>query len=278
MPDDLREVLGDEFDRWDDLEAHGVTSVESLAKSFLDTKEHVARTRSGGIPGEGASSDDWAKFYQGLGAPDSVEGYAVPETKDPRTNLFADKIREKALGIGLTKKQFEELVGHTDLVYQDNAQELQQIAQRANERWVTEGKQRFGDKYEKSVAEASRTLKELAAGDEDLGKILQSTGLASHPKLLEMLSNAYHLSIGDHQVPESDDQDKGPSPEDVLDGHRGKAVRIREIMMDPDYEDRKSKNFHRLREEQKRLNDDLFNAGFTGATDPDLGVDFSQYR
>lgn len=84
----------------------------SVAKQAFELDKFAGKAVA--VPGEGATPEEWDKFYTRLGRPEKKDGYdlkvdkALPEDL-PYDAEFLDKYRDKAFELGLRKQAAEEL-------------------------------------------------------------------------------------------------------------------------------------------------------------------------
>ncbi len=123
--------------------------IQNLLKSDDPTKQFFTEMdnlqkklgeRPEGVPKDGASQEDWDKFYKSIGRPDTADGYEMPKTEwgddEKQIGEFVDKFRgdkefEKDVKQvfyeeGLTKKQAENIAAKYDkLLVRHNKQFFQ---------------------------------------------------------------------------------------------------------------------------------------------------------
>jgi hypothetical protein len=84
----------------------------SLAKSYIELQKLVGKDKVV-VPTEKSTPAEWAEFYRKVGRPDALDGYETPELGVPEEVKMRDEqlaaFKEKALELGLSKKQFAEL-------------------------------------------------------------------------------------------------------------------------------------------------------------------------
>jgi hypothetical protein len=170
------------------------TTAEGLVKSYVNLERAYGSNNKVAIPGEHATPEEKAEFFNRIGRPEKPEGYEIkmpdkvgdkPFPKelwsDERAKTFATKAHE----LGLTKAQAQALVeyqaanglGDFESVTgaQARAQADADAALRA--KWP-------GQMYDTKLALAQKAA--VQAGGE---KILSNPKLANDPDVIEMLAN-----------------------------------------------------------------------------------------
>lgn len=248
----LADELPSDFDGKGMIERFG--SMEDLAKSFVETK----RTLSGKVDDYAGSmlSNDQRKSIARSLAPDSEDGLSLPEGLDESTAASVSKVREKAHELGLTSDQWSGVVD-TFLGAQDGAMKSHvETTEAAAEAWKQQAMQEYGAKFDEVHAEAKRVFDKMTSENPEVGKILQATGLGSHPAMLQMFHQVANLTApGGTPL--------GMSGEQGSDAQT-KAFRVQEIMSMEEFTDKRNPRRKALLHEFNKLNGELVEAGFSG--------------
>lgn len=169
-------------------------SVEDLAKSFVEQKKLVGRKTA--IPGDEATAEEWAEFYNNAGRPEGADKYGIEipaEFADiPGASDKANAAFEAAHEAGLSKKQAETLFGKlfegevSEMTNQKAAAEKQYADSKDAlfEAWGT------GEKFEAEVRKVTAFQKKAGFYED-----FEAAGLNSNPTLLIALSKIAN-SIG----------------------------------------------------------------------------------
>lgn len=92
--------------------AKDLKSIDDLWK-MNDNAQSLIGKRPAGIPAEGASDEEWNKFYTALGRPDNPDGYELPEIEGMPDGFDISPFKAKAAGMfhaaGLSKAQSAKL-------------------------------------------------------------------------------------------------------------------------------------------------------------------------
>jgi len=194
---DLNEVLSEE-------EFGGLTSkyatVEDLAKAYQGLDKTLSSSFR--VPGQDAGQDEWGKFYTRLGAPESTEGYTLPETEDTALKDTLGQLRASALETGITQKQWTALARKANEVNQTSRTAVQDQISQMRENWQAALKTELGDTYEDTLAHAQRLHDQVFGEDEELQALFQTLGIADHPAIVRMFAEVAKRT-GNDQIPQS---------------------------------------------------------------------------
>lgn len=241
------------------LEKFGVGDVPTLAKMMVETRTYVDSTAR--VPREGASSEEWQRFYRSLGVPESPDSYTLPEG--------AADFREQAHEANLTDDQFRTVATALAEQQRQAEEERQRKAQRLREEWAEKARKEIGDDWEETVAAAQRQF--LDQHTEEEQQALKETGLAENPALLKALALAYKKT-GDGRVIEGD----GASP-NKQNRAQDLANEWRDLRLSEDMKKPGSAEYMRAVGRLQSLNMELRKMGYSGAMDPKLGLDTFQH-
>jgi len=148
-------------------------------------------------PAPDAPKDEWDQFYNGLGRPESAEGYALEKPQIP-SGMRYDESTEKwfrgvAHSMGLTQEQAKGFFDEYNKVQVENVQRAISARKAASEAALTalkqEWKESFPDKWEGIRQAYIQFMPEGANGT--LFKKIQAYGLDNDPDFLRMFKNIY---------------------------------------------------------------------------------------
>ena len=142
----------------------GVTkfeTVDSLAQGYLELEKSMgARVK---MPGEDTPQEEKSAFYRKLGAPETMDGYSLPELPEGKSydEALLGSIRQAAHAEGVTDKQFGKLT-ETFIAMQAKTEEAQQLAEQ-QETAATDQvlHDEWGAEYDKNVEISKRAMREL---------------------------------------------------------------------------------------------------------------------
>lgn len=174
-------------------------SPDELAKSYIELEKHSGGTVK--VPGEGATKEDWDKFYNKLGRPESSEGYQLQKPEDTDAVKWDDSFEKAFLpaahALGLTNKQVQGLVDWQRRLVQESVDSLSKQREETTEQLRRE----YGGATEKNLALAFQAVKRF--GGEEAAAAFNETGLGNHPALVKMMVNISKNLLEDTLVGES---------------------------------------------------------------------------
>ena len=184
------------------------TSQEAFIKAMLDDRKDNGATVK--LPGADASEEDWDKFYDKLGRPESPEAYnlskELPEGLDFSEDLY-DGFIQNIHKAGLTKKQADAIYGWYNNKCVEMSKELASKVEASYKKSVDEAvtslKKEWGTDYQKNldsaVAMANKFLSPATK------QYLNASKLGNNPLLIK---DFYNLS---KQVSGAQMRGDGPS-------------------------------------------------------------------
>jgi len=174
-----------------------IPDLNTLAKSYLDAQQYAGGSIR--IPGEDASTDDWAAFnskltskvptllnlssdedearnamYARLGRPDSVDGYKV-EGADAD---FLQWAHDNGLSTSQVKSWQENTQGQTTQADEANDVEMQEANDLLKKEW--------GHAYDTKLSQAKNAV--LAYADSETQQFLLDSGLANNPGMIRLMA------------------------------------------------------------------------------------------
>jgi len=231
-------------------------SIESMAKSFLEQRSKMGGMIS--IPHDGSTSEERSGFYQKIGAPDTAEGYALPEGVDDRTASVLKELRSSALEDGVTVKAWERLVSKVSTslkVPEDHEGKVAALEAAARDE--------FGVEYDAVVVKSERVIEALKEDIPELGDFLKENGNGNNPIVLKLMQKVSSL-VSDDNIPAGSGDS---SPEE-----RGTdlANKIRGLFASEEYKDRAHPLHKKAKADYLNMTKDLLEAGFEGIHDSRL--------
>lgn len=188
----------------DDLKSNetltGFQTIGDLGKEFIGLRGKLENAVI--LPGEDASDDEWATFYQKLGRPESPDGYEFQRPDDLPEDMPYDEEREKDFRkllyeIGATKSQADRLY---KAYYEDTIQawrKLQDQRKAYHDEQVTALQEKWGDQYQANAEKALRVAAQF--GPEGFDEFLDTSGLGDNPMIVEFC-HAISEAIGDDSL------------------------------------------------------------------------------
>lgn len=177
LPEDLRNDPG----------LAPINDISSLAKSFVNAQKMIGKDKVI-LPDQHASEEDWTRFFQKVGLPETLDKYNVnlpKDTKyvDPET---LNELKPLALKLGVLPKQLEGILGWYEqhsgkLMGQTEEQAFQQRAQKV------EGlKKEWGEAFETKLSWVNRLLDENNI--EGLDELRNDPNIGTNPAFIKFLA------------------------------------------------------------------------------------------
>ena len=158
--------------------------IGSLTKSFIEAQKLVGG--SARVPKADAPDEEWAKFYQRVGRPESAEKYELKMPQMPEGQKVDEKLvtnfKTWAHEAGLHPRQAQRLLDRYTAAQAQMVTEYNESMTNG----VAELKKEWGANFDKNTALAVKAVNEL--GDDDLKALLDSTGLGNHPVLIKFFA------------------------------------------------------------------------------------------
>lgn len=160
-------------------------SVEALEKAYKELESRVGGSVR--IPGDGASAEDWAKFYTRVGRPEAAEGYELPVSQDPgQDEVTAGWFKQTVHALGLSKKQAEAFWKASHEMATERRKAYTDAVQKDQQEKIAALTAKWGDDYSTKVADANRVAHKF--GGPEFVKMLRDTRLGDNPVMLTMLA------------------------------------------------------------------------------------------
>jgi hypothetical protein len=209
------------------------SDVGTMAKSYVELEKMIGGRVK--LPDEKSTVEEIQEFRRKMGVPDKIEDYGQFEGIDPADMTDIVKAAHEQ---GLTKKQFEALVKVSQGKTTEKVQRLFAETQAKAEEAL---KSKWGDKYERNLADAKRAMQELAP--EGFQKLIADNPMiGNNPDVIEMFSKLW-VDMKEASFHKSS---IALTPEDI-------DQKIRDIEANPAFNDRGHPHWEHLRRERSKL-------------------------
>lgn len=192
-------IVGDDgalADNWRDLLPEDIRNEPSLgsikhfgalAKSYVHAQKAIGANKIA-IPGENATDDEKAAFYQAIGRPEEPEKYEFKPAADlPGEIEFNDELmkgfREEAFRIGLTGEQFNAAVNFQARIAAGQMKAQQEAAEAEYASTLSKLKGEFGGRYDEVIAQCNKAVETFGLGD-----VLREHGLLNNYAFIKALA------------------------------------------------------------------------------------------
>ena len=181
LPEDIR----------DDPSLEPIKDIPNLAKSYINAQRMVGADKVV-IPGDDATDEERAQFFQKLGRPENPDGYGITKPSDlpegmPYDEEYVKEFVAQAHTLGLTTNQAMGLwkwgMERDVNRFQTTVQEMEQARQEAE----TALRKEWGKAYDERMA-GIKFLVDKFGGDE-VRKVFDSTGIGNNPALAKFLAD-----------------------------------------------------------------------------------------
>jgi hypothetical protein len=217
----FRDHISDEFKSSKTLEQY--KDLNGLVKSHIELNKMLGDRVK--LPSENSTPEEINKFYAKLGRPEAMDKY---EFKNPEqlpegfqlNEAGTTKFKELAFKLGLTQKQANELRGYyvNEAIEQHKSTYVSK--EKMEEEFVNKGKEKFGDKYDNVINNASKVMKENLSEEQraSLDK-MDNEQLLAVSELINNLSNKYI---------KQDTIDNNYKPANTLDDQKNELTKLLE--------------------------------------------------
>lgn len=174
----------------DDLKGHQSLSryndIQSLAKAYINAEKAIGKDKIV-IPDQHATEEDWNKFYQKIGLPESPEKYDV-KLKDAK---FVDEaglseLKPLAHKLGILPKQLEGILSWYEQRVGGQLEQVNQTSQAELAQQVDSLKKEWGQSFDTRVSWAKRLLDENKI--EGIDELRNDPKFGSNPVVLKLLA------------------------------------------------------------------------------------------
>ena len=178
------EQLGEDYK--DNASLKNFTTVEGLAKSYLNTKSMVGKKQT---PGEFASDEDRAEFFKSLGKPDTSDGYEFSKPENVPEDMPYSEERDIWFGniahkYNLTKEQAQGMRNEWNEMQIESHNNASKEVDAEYDASTNALKEEWGNAYEDKVNLANKAVSTYSAAE-----TLQRLGLDNNPDLVKLFAN-----------------------------------------------------------------------------------------
>jgi hypothetical protein len=247
----IRQALPEELR--DDKSLATINSVEGLVKGYVHSQKAMGSKVN--VPDKHASEEDWQQFFHKVGAPASAEDYEFKPAEDLGVEEeFVNSFKEVGQKAGLLPTQLEQVFKHY-VDYVGGITASQEDAMKAqHDGDVSDLKKEWGEAFDDNAKAANVAFKELLP-DEGMRQRLLDDGLASHPAVVRLLSNAAKLFKEDTFIGHGEGKLGGLTPAEALD-------KAKDIQGNPDHPYRNPR--HPNHQKAQKEVQDLYSIAFPG--------------
>lgn len=249
----LEDVLPEDYPERKFLVEHFGT-VGKLAEEYRNQKAFVQSTVR--APVHSKDPEDWRAFYRKLGAPESEDGYSVPDG-DATFKAIAESMRTPALESGVLPDQWNRIIGKAG----EKIGEITKQVQQAPGEWREEARQIYGDDLDAKIEIAEETFSRMV-GDENVLSALKAAGVTQNTNFMKAMLDVNQNQQND-QIPAGGSPEMGPD-------FMALAARCREISKTAEFNDRHHPDNEKLVTEFYHLSAQIRSGGFDGPADPKL--------
>jgi len=245
------------------------SSVEDLAMSYHSLSKKMGEGSR--VPSDSSTPEEWSSFYRGLGAPESHDGYPVPEGTNEELSGTLSTARKNAFLKGVSVDQWQEVIAPILELEKDRKSNLDTEQAKSVKAWQEAAREKYGNQFETKSALAERAYAKVIKDNPELDRVFNITGMGHHPEVMDFMVKM-GMNMADGAVPNS----VGGS--DFGTDHSSLAARARKLAKlgaiynsrHPDYDE----HYSEFMTIQKQLSED----GFNGMSDPRLQPDSSWVR
>lgn len=254
----------------DSLKAYGIENVAQLAKQYADTRK--AYDSSIRAPGENATAEEKAAFHRKMGAPETAEGYGIPEgVGQSSLGKTLQDLQTLCHTQGMPTSTWDTIAGKFHEADQAQTAENQSKLSTMKEGWETQARAKFGDKYDTMKAGAQRIINELCGDDVQMKEIFEKTGLSTFPGLIERFAKVAAITSPENAPPGIE----GTPVLAPIDEGRELRMKILEIHASKEYKDKSDPKHEIAMQKFMGHQKKLSALGFEGATDPRLVPEYA---
>lgn len=189
----FRDHISDEYKSSKTLEQY--KDLNGLVKSHLELNKMLGDRIK--LPNDKSTLEELNKFYAKLGRPEAVDKYEFKNPEQLPEGFKLDeagtaKFKELAFNLGLTQKQANELRSYYVNEAIEQHKSIYVSKEKMEEEFVAKGKEKFGDKYNTVISNASKVMKENLSDEQraSLDK-MDNEQLLAVSELINNISNKY---------------------------------------------------------------------------------------
>lgn len=175
----LKETVGEEYATANEIKKF--KGIPDLAKSYVELSKAYSKKMPENMvaaPTETSTPEEVEAFYNKIGRPETPDGYKMEAEVEQNLNPdMYSQFKGVAHKIGLTDKQFEELVNFEVSRAKEALEqsEINTIAQ--NQKVISQLKEEFGSKYDYNISAAKKLLKNYKVPDSVVSTIEKDPSL-----------------------------------------------------------------------------------------------------
>lgn len=154
-------------------------------ESYRQLEQHLAQSRR--VPGQDATPEEWAKFHRSMGAPESEDGYKVPDSKHEDAVAMLSGLRKTALEHGVPSETWEKIATGVSGFLDEKAEAIAAETGKRAESYQEKLKELYGSEVDQKKTQADSVLKRLVGDDQEFLDTLGKTGVLQHPGLTDLL-------------------------------------------------------------------------------------------
>lgn len=158
-------------------------------EDFVKSYDELYRKMGSSInqPKEDSPQEDWDKFYNKLGRPESADKYDFQIDENTKVDdEFLGKFRSKAHELGVSQKQAKEMFNWYNKESSEVEARYTQESEDSKNRALADLKVRWGNKYDEKLTQVQRFAKDLIGTQEGYEKIEK---YGNDPDFIELLYN-----------------------------------------------------------------------------------------
>ena len=191
LPDDLK---GNEL-------LTGFRTIGELGKKFIELDGRVKKSVL--LPGDDATEEERAEFFNRLGRPETPDGYELKRPELPDAIHYDEEqeaeFRKTAHQLGLTSEQAKGLYDWYHRMVLNAYNDAEKARAELKEQAVKTLKSEWGDGFDEKVEIARRAVEKF--GGDELKKFLDDSGLGDNPILVKAFYEVGSRILEDRTVP-----------------------------------------------------------------------------
>lgn len=183
-------------------------SVEDLAKSYVESRRLIGKKISEMTP------EEMTKYNEGIGVPESPEGYDYGLEKGQEYNKeVLDWYGNVSHELGISQEKSKLMFDRYNEMQQEQIRLAEQQQIKAEEDQVSQLKEDWGPEFEKRLELAKRGIDRL--GGDNLKEILNTSRLGNHPALAKAFAEVGAMISEDPSITGKSASKYGMSSEDA---------------------------------------------------------------
>ncbi len=205
FPTNWKDLLPDDIKN--DPSMAAIVDIPGLAKTHIHAQKMIGK-QGVPLPDKHATPEDWKKFYQKVGLPESVDKYEfkAPEGYTPE---FQAELKKFAFENNILPSQVESLLGWYKGVADKGVADEEASYAAAAAVKVGELKKEWGPAFDKNLLVAQGAVKQFCTPEEI--KYIQDTGLGNDPTFIKMW-NKVGKGLGEHKFVGEANKMQGSTP------------------------------------------------------------------